>query len=119
MTKAPRLARLLLSIATDKRDRRFALADLEEEHELRVDTDGMQAADRSYWSQVVRSPCPGLRHRLLRTRRITMNGRPKRVPIDTWWHDIRFAGKTFARTPGFTTVALATRADPVEVLRQE
>ena len=56
----PRLARAILSAFLHPADRRFALADLEEEYEARVSQRGIGSSWIWYWSQALRSLGPAL-----------------------------------------------------------
>ena len=77
--KAPWFARALLSLAMRGEDRRFALADLEEEFEERVERLGGWSARRWYRAQVMRSLPHAVRGRLVRrgargSSKTSMNG---------------------------------------------
>lgn len=64
MSTPPRAARLLLALVLPREDRRFALADLDEEFEARAARDGVRGARRWYVAQVGGSIRPALGRRL-------------------------------------------------------
>ena len=64
----PRLSRLILSLALDRRDRAYALSDLEEEFAERCAANGARRARRWYRGQVVSSIAPALRGRFVSRR---------------------------------------------------
>ncbi len=94
--RVPRLSRWLLSITLHVADRRFALADLDEEFERRARRAPADAR-RWYRGQVARSLIPNMKNRLARV--------PRTVFGDLVG-DIRFALRTLASTPvvGFVTI---------------
>ncbi len=65
----PKRARRLLELAIHPEDRRFALADLEEEFERRTKRRGVEAARKWYRTQAARSLAPLLVSRFVRLRR--------------------------------------------------
>lgn len=97
----PGLARRLLRAALHPEDRIFALADLEEEFEERLDTEGRRSARAWYRSQVVRSILPALRGRLRprRPSRPDAPAPPSRSPIGDLWMDIRHSTRSMVRSP--------------------
>ena len=60
----PRLARALVRGLTAADDRAFLIADLEEEFDHIVSTDGAAAARTWYWKQVIFSAPPLVRRRI-------------------------------------------------------
>ena len=64
--RGPWMLRALLASALHRDDRRYALADLDEEFEDRLERAGKGAARRWYRSQVMRSMVPALRGRVVR-----------------------------------------------------
>ena len=62
----PSVAKAILGALLPREDRRFALADLEEEFEERAGLDGLASARRWYRRQVMRSAWPTLRSRVTR-----------------------------------------------------
>ncbi len=108
--RPPRFARLLLCLALDRGDRRYALSDLAEEYAERAASQGRTEADRWYWAQVRGSIGPSLGRRLLRPRQLALPPVMVFPAVESLWQDVHFAVKTFARAPGFTMVATVTVA---------
>ncbi len=102
--KPPRLSRALLSLLLHSRDRRFALADLDEDFERDISRYGAPAARRRYTIQVVRSILPGIR---LRLKHHSHGTRPRRRPTPSTrgysmrhlLTDFRYAFRTLAKAP--------------------
>jgi len=95
MPTPPRLSTLLLALVLHGDDRRFALADLDEEFEARVERDGARRARRWYREQARRSVVPGLGRRM-RVRRPHVPPRPSREPrrsvaMSQFARDVRYA----------------------------
>ncbi len=127
-TPAPRIARALLSVVLPAADRRFALADLEEELEQRVARDGAGSARSWYRRQVLRSVLPGLRSRIAVLSRPLpgqVAGGAQRVkgalgsaedrhrmarrrgnPVMTFLGDLRFGFRSLRRSPLALTVTV-------------
>ncbi len=96
-TPPPRLARWLLAKALPRADRRFALADIEDEFERRCGSHGLATARAWYRQQVRRSLVPALRRRITDTRR---------AATADLADDLRFGLRSLAKTPivGMVTV---------------
>ncbi len=111
LERPPRGARVLLSLILHPADRRFALADLEEEFEQRIVRSGRWSARRWFRGQALRSVLPGLRGRLMRRRRrMTNTNGMKGEMMWGFLHevrgDLRHASRSLRRAPGvlFITV---------------
>lgn len=103
--KPPLLPRLALALALPRRDRRFALADLQDELEGRSERDGEALARRWYRQQAAQSLLPLLRLKLLGTRAgpdpsASGGGRfdvGEKMP--DFLSDVRYAFRTLAQQP--------------------
>lgn len=111
----PRLARALLGTLLHPADRRFALADLEEEFEARVSRHGVTPARRWYRSQAIRSLGPALHYRTsllaasvvaaCRPQPATSERGPAEVARDLFG-DLRHASRSLAKAPLVTVVTV-------------
>jgi predicted permease len=104
----PWLARALLAAALHPDDRRFALADLEEEFEERVGRLGAWSARRWYRGQVVRSLPSALRGRLLRRRHVSVHkgdGMMRRM-AQNMLEDLRLAARGWRKAPGLMVITV-------------
>jgi len=95
--RAPRFARWILRTALHPDDRRFALADLDEEFERRSSSLGEPGGRSWYRAQVARSVLPAAKDRVARI---------PRTIFEDFLSDIRFAVRNLASTPivGIVTV---------------
>lgn len=123
---APRIARALLSVVLPAADRRFALADLDEELEQRIARDGTRASRSWYRRQVLRSVLPGLRSRIAAfghrmpglgargTRREEVGSVQDRAavgersgnPVLTFLGDLRFGLRSLRKAPMALTITV-------------
>jgi predicted permease len=102
--------RALLAAALHPDDRRFALADLEEEFEERVERLGAWSARRWYRGQVLRSLPSALQGRLLRRRRVSMekgDGMMRGV-VQNLFDDLRIAARGLRKAPGVMVVTVVS-----------
>lgn len=83
----PRVARWLLRQLLPPSDRRFALADLDEEYARRATTRSAQHAWTWYWVQLLKSFVPLFGMRL------------SRLPNESFGADLRYAFRTLRKTP--------------------
>lgn len=105
----PRAMRALLTLALPRKDRAYALADLEEEFEERVRRDGVGPARRWYRGQALRSLRPLLRGRLAGAvaggrRMTTEGGRPATgggwgMGMQNFVNSLAYALRTLAKAP--------------------
>jgi predicted permease len=106
------VARALLSVAMHRDDRRFALADLEEEFEERCDRVGAWSAKRWYRAQVLRSLPSALRGRLARrTVGIGDNegeGMKMRGMMRNLQEDLRIALRGLRKAPGVLLITVVS-----------
>lgn len=110
--RGPRILRMLLASALHRDDRRYALADLDEEFEERLERAGEGAARRWYRSQVMRSLVPALRGRVVRrdgrARRganIQWDGRMRGM-LQNFINDLRLALRSLSRAPGVLIITV-------------
>ncbi len=104
-TAAARILRLVLPLT----DRRHVLDELEELYELRVQSQGQEAANRWYRRQVrtfaLRVLLPGRgRRRAPKGPEEHWRQRKRRNRLDVLWQDLCFALRTIRRWPGFTVM---------------
>ncbi len=107
--RVPRVARAILGLALPRRDRAYALADLEEDFEERVGREGEGAARRWYRAQVVRSLRPLLLGRIGRAvtggrGTTTTGGRSAAgggwgMGMQNFMSSLAYAARTLAKTP--------------------
>ena len=114
VTKVPWFARAVLSLAMHGDDRRFALADLEEEFEEWVDRVGVWSARRWYRAQVMRSLPHALRGRFARRRatgrnETSMNGEGMmRGRMQDILTDLRLATRSLRKAPGVMLITVVS-----------
>ena len=116
MNGPPRAARAVLERLLPDEDRRYALADLDEEFEARASRDGAGKARRWYWSQVLRSTGPLLLHRKWVRKR---KGIDRRGRLTGGWgmgmmhqrlEDLGYAVRTLLRAPVTVAVTVISLA---------
>ncbi len=100
----PRFSRLLLSAALHSRDRRFALADLEEEFRERLSLQGHRRAGWWYRGQVLASLLPALRGRLI-ARGFGERG-TEAGALSHLGSDLRIGARMMLRTPLVSVVTV-------------
>src|SRR5215204_5139116 len=103
----PRIARAIVSLATDSDDRRWLLADLDEEFGALTGSDPGHAR-RWYWRQAITSLFPLVRRRLQRRPPSTAPARP--VMFNGFRTELRHAVRSALRTPAPTAAILLTLA---------
>ncbi|MBW3534338.1 MAG: ABC transporter permease [Gemmatimonadetes bacterium] len=109
MSAPPRWARWLVAVTAPPRDRDVMLGDLDEEHEARVAAGDARGARRWYGRQALRSVGPNRLRRLREGRRGTHDyGRGG--GMETLTQDVRWAGRTLVRSPGFAATVILTLA---------
>ncbi|MEM7416179.1 MAG: ADOP family duplicated permease [Gemmatimonadota bacterium] len=94
----PRVSRWLLARCLHDDDRRFALADLEEEFDEAVAASGLRRARAQYRRQVFASLGPALRGRFGRTGSNTLTRTPDSI-LRAVLADVRTSVRGYARTP--------------------
>ena len=134
-TEPPRLAQLLLALATPAGERRFVLSDLQEEYDERVHDDGVEAARHWYRRQARASLAPLVSQRLqrrlqrpfrrhavggVRARRVSALWRPSvAVPTNAFnrgltmfdiLRDVRQAARALAKKPQAMLVTVLSLA---------
>jgi hypothetical protein len=103
----PRVARAIVSLATEPDDRPWVLADLDEEF-LSLASRDFEGARRWYWRQAVTSLFPLVRRRV---RWRPPSAKPaRRGMLNGLRTDLRHALRTTARTPALTGAILVTMA---------
>jgi predicted permease len=106
------VARALLSVVMHRDDRRFALADLEEEFEERCDRVGLWSARRWYRAQVLRSLPSAIRGRLVQ-RAVGLGeskgeGMKMRGMLHNLWEDLRIALRGLRKAPGVLLITVVS-----------
>ena len=125
-TEPPRLAQLLLALATPASERRFVLSDLQEDYDEKVHREGTEAARRWYRGQVRASILPLLSQRFSRRRgtdawrRVSFFWRPSvAVSINAFnrgstimdvFRDLRVAARSLAKKPQAMAVTVLSLA---------
>ena len=95
--KRPQLAARLLALVSGEDDRRYLLADFEEEFEERLNAAGLVAARAWYWRETLRSIGP-LAVRRARTAR-TPSARRSLVSWRDAFGDLKYVLRLSARSP--------------------
>lgn len=107
--RVPRLAELLFTLVTPRRERHFVLGDVREEF-VRILESGksLRAARLWYWRQLLGSARPGCR-RLVKAKMLS-NGPRRRGMVDRQWYDLRLATRALVRRPLLSATAVVTLA---------
>ncbi|HEX6048561.1 MAG TPA: ABC transporter permease, partial [Gemmatimonadaceae bacterium] len=103
----PRLAKALVSFATEPGDRSWILADLDEEFSSLAARDSGRAR-RWYWQQAITSFFPLVARRM--QRRSSAPTTPRTAMLNGFRSDLRHALRVAVRTPAPTTAILLTMA---------
>src|SRR5262249_30535430 len=117
--RPPRVARILVALATEPGERPWLLADLDEMYHVRRMNGGQLRADAWYWRQVIRSIPPLLARRVEpgRARPTPSSGStmphhtdPASAGMATVLYHLRHAVRRLVREPGFSVAAVLTLA---------
>jgi predicted permease len=103
-TRPSRLARALLALAIPRDHREFVTGDLTEAFERRAARDGVRAARRWFWREVLVACVT----RWPRRARVSGSETPGDSHVRTVFLDLRFGVRLLRRNPGFAAVAIVT-----------
>jgi putative ABC transport system permease protein len=114
VTRPPRFAESLMERSLVATDRAVVLGDLHEEFQTHAARDGLRAARRWYWRQVLRSLPSNLRRAARHAIDARQTARPARRALrprrEVVMQDIRYAVRSLLATPTFTIVVLVVLA---------